>query len=76
MESYFDKHDHTFSQDFTDGHFVVIVALENLFFEEFACGQVEGFTGPVEPATIEPLLPFKMHKRENIQEKNTKPWHF
>ena len=61
--SYLHKHDHTFAQDFTDGCFVIVVALEGLLFQELACGQVEGFTGPVEPASVEPLLTFMQKEK-------------
>lgn len=56
--SYLHKHDHTFAQNLTDRHFVIVVALEDLLFQKLACCQVEGFTWPVEPAAIEPLLTF------------------
>lgn len=55
--SYLDKHDQTLAQNLTDGHLVVIVALENLLFEELARRQVEGFRRTVKPAAVEPLLP-------------------
>lgn len=61
LEPYLHKHDHTFAQDSTDRDFVMVVALEGLFFQKLACGQVKGFTRPVEPAAIEPLLTFS-HK--------------
>lgn len=56
MCAYLHKHDHTFAQNLTDGHFVIVIALEDLFFQKLACSQVEGLTWPVEPAAIEPLL--------------------
>lgn len=55
---YLHKHDHAFPQNLTDKHFVVIVPLEDLLFQELACCQVEGFSGSVEPAAIEPPLSF------------------
>ena len=64
--SYLHEHNNTFAHDFTDWHFVVVVTLEDLFFEKLACGQVEGLSGPVEPATIEPLLTFKYKKEQKF----------
>lgn len=62
--SYLHKHDHTFAQNFTDAHFVIVVALEDLLFQKLASGLVEGFTGPVEPAAIKPLLTFTHQPRD------------
>lgn len=56
--SYLHKHNHTLAQDFPDGRSVIVVTLENFLFQKLACGQMEGFTGPVEPAAIQPLLSF------------------
>lgn len=67
--SYLHTQDYTFAQDFAEGHFVVVVALEGLFLQKLACGQVEGFTWPVKPATIQPLLTFKhKYKQNSVQE--------
>lgn len=53
---YLYKHNNTFAQDVTDGSFVVIITLENLFFQELSGCQMKGFIRPVEPTAIEPLL--------------------
>lgn len=58
---YLYKHNNTFAQDLTDGSFVVIVALENFFFQELPGGQMKGFVWPVEPTAIEPLLTCEFH---------------
>lgn len=53
---YLHEHDNTLAQNLTDGSFVVIVALEDFFLQEFPCGQMKGLVGPVEPAAVQPLL--------------------
>lgn len=71
--SYLHKQDNAFAQNLTDGHFVVVVALEDFLLQKLASCQVKGFTWPVEPAAMEPLptftykaLTIHQYKTQNI----------
>lgn len=57
--TYLHKHDHTLAQDLADRSFVVVVALKNLLLQKLPGGQVEGLVGSVEPAAVQPLLPWR-----------------
>lgn len=67
---YLHKHNNTFAQDLTDGSFVVIVTLENFFFQELSGGQMKGFIWPVEPTAIEPLLTWEFDVDNDLVNNN------
>lgn len=63
MGLYLHKHDHAFPQNLIDKHFVIVVTLEDLLFQKLARCQMEGFSRSVEPAAVEPPLPFTQKAR-------------
>lgn len=53
---YLYKHNNTFTENLANGSLVVIVTLEDFFFQELSSGQMKCFIWPVEPTAIEPLF--------------------
>lgn len=67
---YLHKHDHTFPQNLIKRHFVIIVTLEYFIFQKLACCQMECFSRSVEPAAVEPRLPYTQKTNYSLEAKH------
>lgn len=67
---YLHKHDHAFPQNLIKRHFVIIVTLKDFIFQELARCQMERFSRSVEPAAIEPRLPYTPKTNHSLEAKH------